>query len=85
MQSANVVCKQLGYFKGASNFYGGAVYGQGSGTIWLTNVTCSGHETNIAKCFHSYWGKTNCNHDADISIVCDPGKMRQCSESYNIK
>ena len=74
MQSANVVCKQLGFYKGAANFYGGAVYGPGNGTIWLTNVTCSGNEGNIAGCTHSYWGKTLCNHSQDVSIVCDPGK-----------
>ena len=30
MKSANVVCKQLGYLKGATNFYGGAIYGPGN-------------------------------------------------------
>ena len=74
MISANVTCKQLGYVRGAIRFYGGAVYGPGNGTIWLTNVKCSGNEINIAQCSHSYWGESNCDHDKDVSIVCNPGK-----------
>ena len=76
MNSANVVCKQLGYRGGAMNYYGGARYGEGNGTIWLSNVTCNGNEHNLAKCPHSYWGKSRCTHDQDISVVCDPGNIR---------
>ena len=73
MQSANVVCKQLGYVRGAINFTGGATYGPGNSTIWLSHVRCNGNESNVAACSHSYWGKTACTHAEDISIICNPG------------
>ncbi|RDD36431.1 Deleted in malignant brain tumors 1 protein, partial [Trichoplax sp. H2] len=72
MVSANIICKQLGFLRGATTFYGGALYGQGNGTIWLANVNCTGNETNIASCPHSYWGINDCTHSEDISIVCNP-------------
>ena len=73
MESANVVCKQLGYLRGATNFYGDAIYGPGNGTVWLSQLRCRGSENNIAVCPHSYWGKTACTHAEDVSIVCNPG------------
>ena len=71
--SANVVCKQLGFTRGASRVLGGAYYGPGNDKIWLNNVRCTGNESNIAGCSHSYWGKTACNHSDDVSIICDTG------------
>lgn len=73
MSAADVVCKQLGFLRGAINFYGNAVYGLGNGTIWLSNVKCNGSESNIAQCNHYYWGLSDCTHDQDVSIVCNTG------------
>ena len=47
---ARVVCRQLGYTSGTA--YGGAVYGQGSGQIWLDNLNCTGSEDSILNCGH---------------------------------
>ena len=82
MVSANITCKQLGYVRGAINFHGEAHYGPGNGTIWLTNVQCRGNENNIAQCSHSYWGETNCNHNDDVSIVCNPGNCNKPDHYY---
>eukprot|EP00105_Crassostrea_gigas_P020390 XP_011439161.2 PREDICTED: deleted in malignant brain tumors 1 protein [Crassostrea gigas] len=69
---AVVVCRSLGLPWATSEAYGGAVHGQGSGSIWLDNVNCIGSESNIAKCSHSPWGSNNCNHGDDVSINCLP-------------
>lgn len=50
--------------------YRGAVYGQGSGRIWLDDVDCVGTETKIQDCNHRGWGSHNCDHSKDASIKC---------------
>ena len=72
--SANVVCRQLGFTRGAKAYYGGAQYGPGEGKIWLYNVRCNDIENNIAACPHSLWGQTPCTHAQDLSIECIKGK-----------
>lgn len=62
----------LQLFRTTSEAYGGAVYGQGSGPIWLDDVKCKGSETSIEKCSHRPWGSHNCNHGDDVSINCMP-------------
>lgn len=52
--------------------YGGALYGQGQGPIWLDNVYCVGTETVIHNCYHGGWGSHNCDHSKDLSINCVP-------------
>nr|XP_034316959.1 deleted in malignant brain tumors 1 protein-like isoform X6 [Crassostrea gigas] len=75
-----VVCRSLGLPWTTSEAYGSAVYGQGSGTIWLDDVNCKGSETSIEKCSHRPWGSHNCNHRDDVSINCLPS-----SESNNVR
>lgn len=49
-----------------------AHYGQGTGPIWLDDVTCLGSETRIEDCNHREWGSHNCGHGEDTSISCIP-------------
>jgi len=66
---ASVVCYSLGY-----GYTGRAIprayYGQGSGLIWLDEVTCSGSETFIGDCAHNEWGVNDCSHGEDVSVDC---------------
>ncbi|RDD39052.1 Soluble scavenger receptor cysteine-rich domain-containing protein SSC5D [Trichoplax sp. H2] len=71
IESADVICKQLGFMNAAVNFLNGNYYGLERGKVWLSHVSCRGDESNVATCPHSYSGKTSCNHDEDISIICD--------------
>lgn len=48
----------------------GAHFGVGNGTIWLSNIECVGHETDISLCGHNGWGLTNCGHDEDVALKC---------------
>lgn len=67
--SASVVCHELGFQYGGRTL--GNMYGPGTGTIWLDDVVCFGHETGLAQCRHRYWGSNNCQHSNDVSIVCE--------------
>nr|XP_034310797.1 deleted in malignant brain tumors 1 protein isoform X2 [Crassostrea gigas] len=67
-----VVCRSLGLSWKTSVAYGKAVYGEGSGPIWLDNVNCSGSESSITECIHNGWGSHNCHHSEDVSIKCLP-------------
>ena len=46
-------------------------YGSGSGTIWLDDLQCTGEETSLAACRNNGWYDHNCNHDEDVSIMCN--------------
>jgi len=45
-------------------------YGSGSGPIWLDNLRCVGTESHLGNCPHNGWGRHNCRHYEDVSIVC---------------
>ena len=68
---AKVVCRQLG-FKGALKALHSAVYGQGTGVIWMDDVKCTGNETALSQCRHRGWRVTECVHMEDASVVCIP-------------
>jgi len=45
-------------------------YGSGSGPIWLDDLQCVGTESHLGNCPHNGWGRHNCRHYEDVSIVC---------------
>ena len=69
MNDARVVCRQLG-FPVTVSAPGSARFGTASGQIWLDDVRCSGSESSIADCQHRGWGRHNCNHNKDASVIC---------------
>ena len=69
MDDADVVCRQLG-FAGSIDAYKSARYGQGTGPIWLDDVDCSGSETSLLLCPHSWMDDYNCGHHEDVSVQC---------------
>ena len=70
INDAHVVCRQLG-FSSASSAPQSALYGQGSGQIWMDEVNCRGGEASLFDCGHYGWGSHNCAHSEDASVVCN--------------
>ena len=58
-----------------SNFIGAqggsnAIFGQGSGSIWLSDVGCSGTEGRILECSTGTVGGHTCSHSDDAGVTC---------------
>ena len=67
---AGVVCRQLG-FGSSGTSTGLASFGQGSGPILLSSITCSGNEPSITNCAHLGLNITSsCSHSEDAGVIC---------------
>ena len=70
---AGVVCRQLGFRSGRA--IGSAGFGQGSGSIWLDSVTCTGSESTLASCGHIGVNVISlCTHARDAGVRCFGGE-----------
>ena len=66
--SFQVVCRDLGHPGGRQLQGNSHSWGHGSGPIHMSEVSCSGSETNIFNCM---FGSTNsCNHNEDVGVEC---------------
>ena len=67
--NADVACRQLNCGT-ALEAKKGAFFGEGSNTIWLDDVQCTGRESSILKCPHLPLGENNCGHAEDAGVIC---------------
>ena len=84
LNDAQVVCSELD-LGNAVDARHSAYYGQGSGPIWLDDLSCDGTEQTIGNCTHNGWGNHNCDHSEDAGVKCSVqpiGKLLLLS--YNI-
>ena len=65
-------CKN--YLKCVTSITGTALsfarFGEGSGPIWLDDVSCIGSESELLECPHNGIGNHNCDHSEDASVRC---------------
>ncbi|XP_038625193.1 macrophage scavenger receptor types I and II [Tachyglossus aculeatus] len=64
-----VVCKSLGYLD-VEKVHMNAVFGQGTGPVWLSEVQCLGRESSLEKCLFKGWGVKTCSHSEDAGVTC---------------
>ena len=43
----------------------------GSGVIWLDEVSCKGTEESIFDCKHQEFGHHDCSHSEDVGVSCN--------------
>ena len=67
-KDATVICKMFGFEHGIAKAK--AHFGEGSGSIWMDDLECTGDEFNVFDCKHNGWGEHNCEHKEDAGIVC---------------
>ena len=54
---------------------GSAYFGQGSSSILLDRVHCTGNEASIFSCSHNSIVSPNCVHSKDAGVVCLGGDL----------
>jgi len=67
---ANVVCRQLGYTGTGHQGLSFAYFGQGSGPIFMDEVSCFGSETSLDACIFGGWNYHDCSHYEDAGVRC---------------
>ena len=65
---AQVVCRQLGYSTYNATALSRAYFGEGTGSIHLDDVSCTGTESSLFSC--SYNSNHNCGHHEDAGVRC---------------
>ncbi|KAM9305403.1 scavenger receptor cysteine-rich domain-containing protein DMBT1-like [Gastrophryne carolinensis] len=71
-KEAAVVCRQLGCYSSHEEpgLIQGNFFGPGSGKVWLSDVSCTGKESDLWQCKYQMWGNPFCDHNSDVGVIC---------------
>ncbi|RVE59014.1 hypothetical protein OJAV_G00199970 [Oryzias javanicus] len=75
LNNAKVVCKELACGT-ALHATKSALFGEGSGKIWLDGVECSGKESSLTHCRLGHFGTQSCTHGEDAGVVCSESLVK---------
>ena len=83
---SNVVCRQLGHMElGSSSSFSNCLtcsigsvpyttatqFGQGTGPIFISDVQCTGQESNLFDCSYRSVPTSSCTHYHDAGVKCE--------------
>nr|XP_055045537.1 scavenger receptor cysteine-rich type 1 protein M130-like [Misgurnus anguillicaudatus] len=70
LTDAAVVCNSMGCGTPVA-VKTGAFFGQGSGSVWLDGLSCSGNESSVKNCPSKQMGTNTCSHEQDAGVICN--------------
>ena len=73
-----VACRQMRFR--FLHFTRYSYFGEGTGQIWLDNLSCRGTEMRLTDCPHSGFGVHNCSHNEEAGVVCEGKRFLLHSE-----
>ena len=65
-----MVCRQLGFYSSVRAYKSAHRFGQGTGPIWLSTLSCLGNESSLTDCARFSFGTKNCTHSDDAGVNC---------------
>nr|XP_033817435.1 deleted in malignant brain tumors 1 protein-like [Geotrypetes seraphini] len=74
LRDAHVLCRELNCgYPIVMEWWGWN--SQGSGPIWLHEVSCNGSESHLQDCKAKPFGSNDCNHGEDVNVVCSDVRL----------
>ncbi|XP_016377169.1 scavenger receptor cysteine-rich type 1 protein M130-like, partial [Sinocyclocheilus rhinocerous] len=83
MPDAAVVCRELDCGEPVDAL-GAAHFGQGSGPIWMSVLTCTGTESTLKNCGSAGWNEHACTHNHDAGVICSGHKRSRLADGSHL-